>query len=121
MVELVSGWVSGRGLGGERLGRSGSCTTLQRGNENGRDLGVLAQQQAVRGVQIYSFCVPNVAEDLTLYLGLQLVSIGICVASAIAHGKWILGSRIGSAWAIDDVILPSLTAAAKLSEPAMKM
>ena len=89
MVELVSGWVSGRGLGGERLGRSGSCTTLQRGSENGRDLGVLAQQQAVRGVQIYSFCVPKVADDLTLYVGLQLVSIGIRVASAIAHGKWI--------------------------------
>ena len=74
MVELVSGWVSGRGLGGERLGRSGSCTTLQQGNENGRDLGALAQQQAVRGVQIYSFCVPNpkAAEDSTLYVGLQL-------------------------------------------------
>ena len=42
-------------------------------------------------MQIYNVCIPKVAEDSTLYVGLQLVSIGICVALAIpiAHGKWI--------------------------------
>ena len=89
MVELVSGWVSGRGLGGELDWGARAVAQCYSGAMRTAGAWVLARQRAVRGVQIYSFCVPKVADDLTLHVGLQLVSIGICVASAIAHGKWI--------------------------------